>query len=133
MFGVGLGQVEGDHAFVVPGDHLGLRAGQQVEGQAFAGGLVPGFDRQPQLGQLEDQTALGHLPVDQLSHAFGVVVGRACAGEYTGLALASAPAGTNQLHPVTTSVAHHCHARTGEPVSTRWSVATSVRATTSRR
>ncbi len=39
---------------------------------------------------------------------------------------ASVPAGTNQLHPVTASVAQRCQARTGLLMSTRWSGATSV-------
>ena len=58
---VALGQVQGDDAVVVAGDHLLELAGQQVERQPVLRVLVAADDRQPQLDQLDDQPALGLL------------------------------------------------------------------------
>ena len=71
---VALGEVQGDHAVVVAGEHLLVLTGQQVERQAVLRVLVAADDRQLQLVQFDDQPALGLLGGRECGQRLGVVV-----------------------------------------------------------
>ena len=71
---VALGEVQGDHAVVVAGEHLLGLTGEQVERQAVLRVLVAAHDRQPQLVQFDDQPTLCLLGGRECGHRLGVGV-----------------------------------------------------------
>ena len=78
---VALGEVEGDHAVVVPGHHLFAAARQQVEHQPALRLRQVAGDRQAELDEFDDQASLRRLGVGVCREPGGVVVGGAGPGQ----------------------------------------------------
>jgi len=78
---VALGQIQGDHAVVVAGDHRLLLAGQQIERQPVLRVLGAANDRQLQVNEFDHQPPLGLLGGGERGQRCGVGVVGADAGQ----------------------------------------------------
>ena len=79
--GVALGQVDGDHAVVVPDDDVLVDAARAGRRRAVLGVRRPADDRKPEAVELEDQVPLGPLGRREVLQPDGVVVTRPGAGQ----------------------------------------------------
>ena len=81
---VAFGEVDGDDAVVMTGDHLLGGAGQQVERQTVFGILLPGDHRQMQFAQLSDQPSLGRFGLGERQQSMLIGIRRSGAGQRAG-------------------------------------------------